>query len=330
MSSTKTEVKTVDKYGFLSASQRKTENLHKENARIEKWAKMLGDWDRYTLSKSKKLKNRIRKGIPSCFRGRIWYLLSDADVIKENYPANYYASLLSLEAQRNVEIEITLDLDRTFPNHVLFRGIEGKQSLYRVLRAYAIMDPEVSYTQGMSFIVAMFLIFLSEEETFWLLVTLLTQYDFRSFFIHGMPKIYGCFYVANGVLRHYYPGIYKNFRNSGLSISMYATQWFMTGFTSNFTIEASLRIWDCFFNEGAKIFYRVFLSVLSTRGKDLSHSCFEKSMEILRVIGVEIDTERLMKQAFKFSLSRKLLTRLEYDYSAHPKEKYVDWVLTKQ
>ena len=53
-------------------------------------------------------------------------------------------------------------------------------------------------------------------------------------------------------------------------------------------------------------------------------------MEILRVIGVEIDTERLIKQAFKFSLSRKLLTRLEYDYSVHPKEKYVDWVLTKQ
>jgi GTPase-activating protein len=57
-------------------------------------------------------------------------------------------------------------LDRTYPSHIKFRGLEGKQSLYRVLRAYAVKDPEVSYTQGMSFIVAMFLIFLSEEESF--------------------------------------------------------------------------------------------------------------------------------------------------------------------
>ena len=71
-----------------------------------------------------------------------------------------------LEAQKNVEVEITLDLDRTYPNHMKFRGEFGKKSLFRVLRAYAIMDPEVSYTQGMSFIVAMFLIFLSEEEAF--------------------------------------------------------------------------------------------------------------------------------------------------------------------
>lgn len=322
--------KETDKYGFIRAATaaKKKENLLQENARVEKWSKMLGAWERYSVHKSKKLKSRIRKGVPSCFRGRVWYLLSGADAIRENYPENYYASLLNLEIQKNVEVEIGLDLNRTYPNHIKFRVAEGKESLFRVLRAYAVMDPEVSYTQGMSFIVAMFLLFLSEEDCFWLFVTLLTQYDFREFFVNGMPKVYNCFYVANGVLRHFLPQVFKSFQKNSLSISMYATQWFMTGFTSNFTIESSLRIWDCFFSEGIKVFYRVFLSVLQIHSKVLSTCSFEKAMEIFRSIG-DLDTDKVLEKAFRFSLSLSLISRLDSDYKSNPKKKYVDWVTAR-
>lgn len=138
-------------------------------------------------------------------------MLSEAEILKENYPSNYYSSLLNLEAQKNFENKITLDLSRTLANHIKFQDNEGRQSLYRVLRSYAIMDPEVSYTQGMGFIIAMLLIFLSEEEAFWFLVTLLTQYNFQGFYIQDMPKVYECFYIANRILRHNLPGIYRNF-----------------------------------------------------------------------------------------------------------------------
>ena len=47
---------------------------------------------------------------------------------------------------------------------------EGLESLRRVLYAYSIYDDEVGYCQGMNFITAMFTIFLTEEEAFWLLV----------------------------------------------------------------------------------------------------------------------------------------------------------------
>ena len=69
----KEDSRTVDKYGFFTTpdSDKKPENILQENARCEKWAKMLGDWDRYTISKAKVLKERVRKGIPSCFRGQV-------------------------------------------------------------------------------------------------------------------------------------------------------------------------------------------------------------------------------------------------------------------
>jgi hypothetical protein len=46
----------------------------------------------------------------------------------------------------------------------------GQASLRRVLRAYSAYDAEVGYCQGMNFIAAMFITFMSEEESFWLLV----------------------------------------------------------------------------------------------------------------------------------------------------------------
>jgi TBC1 domain family member 10 len=322
----------IDKYGFLrtSGQVKQSSDQLKENARVEKWSKMLRDWDRYIQIKYKKLKHRIRKGIPSCVRGKVWYILSGAEAIKENYPKDHYAALLSLEIQKSVETDIILDLERTYPNHIKFRGTDGRDILYRVLRAYAVMDPEVSYTQGMSFIAAMFLIFLTEEESFWLLVTILTQYDFRGFYIQGMPKLYQCFYVSNGLLKHFLPRVFKNFRKENLSVSMYATQWFMTGFSSSFNIESALRIWDCFFYEGFKVIYRVYLAILEKKSKQLAKCSFERIMEIIRSIGNDVEADSLLKNCFKFSLSQKLINRLENDYRTQPKPKYVDWVVTKQ
>ena len=53
----------------------------KESEREAKWTKMLGAWDAYagpqaTKRRRKKLKRRVRKGIPQVYRGRAWLLLS--------------------------------------------------------------------------------------------------------------------------------------------------------------------------------------------------------------------------------------------------------------
>ncbi|EJK70291.1 hypothetical protein THAOC_08363 [Thalassiosira oceanica] len=56
----------------------------------------------------------------------------------------------------------------------------GQAALRRVLFAYSMYDSEVGYCQGMNFITAMFLTFLSEEESFWLLVDMSTAHtNFR-------------------------------------------------------------------------------------------------------------------------------------------------------
>jgi len=100
--------------------------------------------------------------------------------------------------------QIDLDLHRTFPDHPLFSG-EPRDSaaggggagggvgtggsellgaLRRLLRAYARRNRAVGYCQGLNFIAGVMLLFLSEEQAFWLLATLLEQV------LHLLPR--GC------------------------------------------------------------------------------------------------------------------------------------------
>jgi len=322
-----TDNSVLNKYGFFcnSLSQLTSQQLHQENARIEKWAKMLRSWQRYSTSKHKKLKSRIRKGIPSCFRGYAWYLISDSESFKSRYPADHYQSLLQNECSRVVVNAIAMDLSRTYPSHIKFKGEEGRESLNRLLKAYSVFDQEVGYTQGMSYIAALFLIFLSEESSFWLFATVMKEYHMREFFIRNMPGIHESFYVMNGLVRHNLPAIWKHFKNISVSPSMYATQWFMTGFNVNFSIEISLRVWDSFLLEGQKIFFRAGLAMLKIHSKEICECQFEEMMLINKTLGEKTEANELMRTSFSFYLTRKLIYRLKADYSHNPKRKYLNW-----
>lgn len=43
---------------------------------------------------------------------------------------------------------------------------------------------------------------------------------------------------------------------------MYIAQWFMTAFTMTLPWNSVLRVWDVFYFEGVKVFYRISLAIL--------------------------------------------------------------------
>ncbi|RVW44761.1 Ecotropic viral integration site 5-like [Vitis vinifera] len=73
------------------------------------------------------------------------------------------------------ELDIIRDISRTFPSHVFFqqRHGPGQRSLYNVLKAYSVYDRDVGYVQGMGFLAGLLLLYMSEEDAFWLMVALL-------------------------------------------------------------------------------------------------------------------------------------------------------------
>jgi len=61
---------------------------------------------------------------------------------------------------------ILTDIGRTFPSHPYFsKGTkQGQSSLYNILHAYAVADPDTGYCQGLSFLTGMLLIHVSSYQ----------------------------------------------------------------------------------------------------------------------------------------------------------------------
>ena len=57
-------------------------------------------------------------------------------------------------------------MGRTFPNHPYFSASlgPGQLSLYNILKAYSLLDPEVGYCQGLSFVGGVLLMHSNNEE----------------------------------------------------------------------------------------------------------------------------------------------------------------------
>lgn len=301
----------VDQYGFLSQAPATLENVHRDNARLEKWTDMLQRWDFIQRSRKDRLKSRVRKGIPDCLRSKVWYDLSGAEETKLTYPGNYYETLLARTGVEDVEEQIRRDLARTFPNHILFRKPDGQDRLFRVLKAYAELDPDVGYIQGMSFITAILLTYMSEENAFWVLVKVIQRDGMRDFYLPGMPRAHLAFYQVEELIKAHVPDVYSHFQSINMTAFLYCPAWFMTICTHQFPVESVVRIMDCFLSEGLKVVYRVTLAVLKIGRKRLVGTDLTRALALMRTLPEEIPTDKLMKRAFKFRLSRKTLDALE-------------------
>jgi TBC1 domain family member 10 len=97
--------------------------------------------------------------------------------------------------QWEVEHLIIKDVPRTFSGLKLFdkNPSSGGNSLFNLLKAYSIYDPDVGYTQGMSFIAALILMLFDQDEAVaWtVFVKILSEKnDWRRFYGENTPKLF--------------------------------------------------------------------------------------------------------------------------------------------
>ncbi|KAI5616144.1 USP6 N-terminal-like protein [Silurus asotus] len=164
--------------------------------------------------------------------------------------------------------QIALDLQRSFPTHRSLMGdspeaIEGQAKLFRVLTAYASYNPQIGYSQGMSYIAAVLLMLLGEEDAFWALVVLLEKPKYLSeLFDSSLKKIQHQALVFQQLLKHRKPQVYQHLENLGVSSVHFIMQWFLTLFTSLPCWDSVLAIWDLFLLHGMVVVFRAGLTVL--------------------------------------------------------------------
>ena len=90
-------------------------------------------------------------------------------------PNGGYRAYCQRETPADAARQIGIDVDRTFPGHPQFEGREERAALQRLLCAYAARNPRVGYCQSMNFVAALAMLFMEEEEAFWLLTAVVER-----------------------------------------------------------------------------------------------------------------------------------------------------------
>jgi hypothetical protein len=229
------------------------------------------------------LARAVEKGVPKHRRGEVWqtlvntrntmetqqpswcrhaahddYSLSSHSVDYENFPLldEPYEDLLGqLTSHQHA---IIIDLGRTFPTQKYFQASlgPGQLSLYNLLKAYSLLDSQVGYCQGLSFIGGVLLMHLEEKEAYYMLRYLMLELGLRRQYLPDMAALQVELYQMARLLRDSHRDLYEHLEENEISPTLYAAPWFLTLFASQFPLGFVVRVFGKSFNI---IFFRFLM-----------------------------------------------------------------------
>jgi len=248
--------------------------------------------------KHEKLKLMVRQqGIPPSLRGQLWQLWSGS-IFKMNLMRDHFADLLVYyEGQQSLAIkEIEKDLTRSFPEHPFYQTREGIQSLRRVLTGYSWRNQAIGYCQSMNIVAATILLFMNEEEAFWLTSSICEEL-LPDYYVTSMIGSMADQRVFEVLVQTYLPDIYSHLQSVGIPIQLISFPWFMCIYVNCLPLEISNRILDCFFYEGREVFFKFGLAWFKLREKEILKE--EEGKTIVDLMKQKnIDGDKLFSIAF--------------------------------
>jgi TBC1 domain family member 10 len=136
----------------------------------------------------------------------------------------------------------------------------------------------------------------------------------RGMFGEGMKETHKVLYVGEKLLHHYLPRLARHLDKEHVHVTMYATQWLLTQYTSSFSFDLVFRVWDCFLGEGWKIIYRVMLALMLKYQSQLIKMTFEEILTFFRELPSKVEGHQIMDIASKIPLRRAVIARYESDW----------------
>ncbi|KAH9489643.1 TBC1 domain member 1 [Bulinus truncatus] len=262
-----------------------------------------------------KLLDYVKKGVPRSLRGQIWLFLMQQRQMSSSVPdsaceATDYDDLLKqLTTHQHA---ILIDLGRTFPCHPYFAKAlgPGQLELFNLLKAYSLLDPEVGYCQGLSFIVGMLLMHMEEISAFHVLKYMMYDLGLRKQFRPNMTALQIKLYQLTRLLHDHYKDVYDHFETHEISPTLYAAPWFLTLFASQFPLGFVSRVFDMIFVQGIDCLFKVALMLIgSHRALILQCDSFESVVDFLKTTlpeMVQVQMERIINQAFELDITKEL------------------------
>ncbi|XP_067876000.1 small G protein signaling modulator 3 [Heterodontus francisci] len=265
-------------------------------------------WDKIdvVLPRSQKLRSLVLAGIPHTLRPQIWMRLSGALQKKRNTETSYRDIVKNSSNDGSIAAkQIEKDLLRTMPSNTCFSNINsvGVPRLRRILRGLAWLYPEIGYCQGTGMVAACLLLFLEEEDAFWMMCAIIEDLVPPSYFSTTLLGVQTDQRVLRHLIVQYIPRLDKLLQEHDIELSLITLHWFLTAFASVVHINILLRVWDLFFCEGSVLLFQITLGMLKLKEEELIQS--ENSASIFNTLSdipsqIE-DPEVLIKESMKLA-----------------------------
>lgn len=243
-----------------------------EDVEWELWQQVVNDYSTIAKGNPVELSLAIAQGIPQEIRGIIWQIISGSKSLSLE---ELYTSIVLEDSPH--EKAIRRDLSRTS-----FIKNADPESLYKIIKAYSLFDPEVGYTQGMAFIAVPLLISLEESEAFGMLVKLMKDYGLRDFFLPEMPGLHLRLYQFDRILEDTIPDVHIHLARQGVRSNMYTSQWFLTFFAYKFPLQIVQRIFDVVVAEGIESLLRFAVGLIRRNAATILSLEFDSVLKFLK------------------------------------------------
>eukprot|EP01119_Soliformovum_irregulare_P023356 TRINITY_DN8143_c0_g1_i7.p1 TRINITY_DN8143_c0_g1~~TRINITY_DN8143_c0_g1_i7.p1 ORF type:complete len:485 (-),score=130.11 TRINITY_DN8143_c0_g1_i7:30-1484(-) len=259
------------------------------------------------------LRDFIRGGIPPNYRRQFWLGFTGCHEIISACPG-IFDNIISDHEHLVTEhtSQIDKDVERTFSGAI---GSFSRDSLRKVLVAYSWKNPNVGYCQGMNFIAAALLVFMTEEESFWMLSHIVEQI-LPNYFNKSLSGSRVDARILSHYLKKRIPKLFKHFQKINLELSVFCTHWFLCLYVTALPVETAFRIWDWTFYHapyGAKVIFETALSILKLHEVDFNLNIQLEILNLKRkkLLATQDDTEAallLNEETSKFFDYNELLS----------------------
>ncbi|KAJ0089258.1 hypothetical protein Patl1_31997 [Pistacia atlantica] len=226
----------------------------------------------------------VRGGVPKDLRGEVWQAFVG---VKARRVERYYEDLLAQVTNAGESKEhdntsgvpkkwkrqIEKDIPRTFPGHPALNE-NGRDSLRRLLLAYARHNPSVGYCQAMNFFAGILLLLMPEENAFWTFVGIIDDY-FDGYYTEEMIESQVDQLVFEELIRERLPrlGDMDLWTLVPFHFCEYASLGKWTGLkllSEWIPLSSVLRVWDVLLYEGNRVMlFRTALALMELFGPAL-------------------------------------------------------------
>lgn len=257
-------------------------------------------------------------------RKKVWQIA--LNIKKENLSFETYLESFekNIERYNKLDNQITLDVKRSFQEHTNLTS----DKLASILKAYAALNPELGYCQGMNYLAGILsVVQQNETDSLKTLAALIRRFSFKPLYLqeHHMRELF--FYQLDRLIFLYLPTLHETLAKTGVQPRLICLPWFLTLFSGTLKKQESfiIKLWDNILTSGWKMVFKLSLLILDNLSHHLIRRDFDEIMSVFTEMSRNerysyIFNENMLNTLNKFKVTNRMLDYLKDEFRSN----YID------